>query len=145
MKKQKLDIELDKTDFSLWKHLSKTDIQYLEYGRNHLNKINNMLPILSVLLLFTNLMYNFKYSEYIFLIVSVIVITASIYIIISTISTKRKIKSIMYPISKSDEKANGIKIRMYNYKMFDVMDSIVRYLICIWGFLNLVGSILRIV
>lgn len=104
-----------------------------------------MLPILSVLLLFTNLMYNFKYSEYIFLIASVIVITASIYIIISTISTKRKIKSIMYPISKSDEKANGIKIRMYNYKIFDVMDSIVRYLICIWGFLNLVGSILRIV
>lgn len=34
MKKQKLYIELDNTDFSKWNHLSKTDKNYLDYARS---------------------------------------------------------------------------------------------------------------
>ena len=145
MDKQKLDVELDKMDFSYWTHLSKKDIQYLKYGRKHLKKLGNMLPLLSILLLIMNLIYDFKYSEYIFLIISILVIIVSIYTIISTISTKKKIKSILFPVSRSEEKANGIKICMYSDKTLDVMDNVVRYLVCFWGVLNLVWSILRLV
>lgn len=144
MKKQKLDIELDKIDFSKWNQLSKTDKNYLDYARNHLKKISNMQPLLCVLLLVMNFMYDFKYSEYIFLIVGIVVITVTTYIIISTIVTKRRLKSLIFSNLSAEEKANGVKIKIYSYKMFDVMDNLTKYLFFFWGCLNLIGSLIRI-
>lgn len=144
MKKQKLDIELDKIDFSKWKHLSKTDKNYLDYARNHLKQLSNMLPLLCILLLAMNFMYDFKYSEYIFLIVGIVVIIVSAYIIISTIVTKRRLKSRIFPNLSSEEKSIGVKVKLYSYKMFDVMDNLTKFLIFFWGCLNLVGSLIKI-
>lgn len=144
MKKQKLDIELDNADFSKWNQLSKTDKNYLDYARNHLKKISNMQPLLCVLLLVMNFMYDFKYSEYIFLIVGIIVIIVTTYIIISTIVTKRRLKSLIFSNLSAEEKANGVKIKIYSYKMFDVMDNLTKYLFLFWGCLNLIGSLIRI-
>lgn len=144
MSKDKLDLELQRTDFSKWTHLSKRDKQKLKDSKEHLEKLSNMIPMLSILLLFTNLLYIFKYSEYVFLVISILVIIISIYIINSTIKTKKKIKAIIFPIPKKEESLQGIKIRIYRYKMFDVMDNVVKYLVCFWGFLNLIGSVLRL-
>lgn len=144
MKKQKLDIELDKIDFSKWKHLSKTDKNYLDYARNHLKRLSNMLPLMCILLLAMNFMYDFKYSEYIFLIVGIVVVIVSAYIIISTIVTKRRLKSRIFPNLSSEEKSIGVKVKLYSYKMFDVMDNLTKFLIFFWGCLNLVGSLIKI-
>lgn len=141
---KKLDIELHNAVFSKWNNLSKTDKNHLDYARNHLKKLSNMQPLLCVLLLVMNSMYDFKYSEYIFLIVGIVVIIVTAYIVISTIVTKRRLKSLIFPNLSAEEKANGVKIKIYSYKMFDVMDNLTKYLFFFWECLNLIGILIRI-
>lgn len=144
VKKHKLDIELDKIDLSKWDYLSKNEIQNVEKNRKHLSSFNGIMALLSLLMLIMTFLWKVTYSEYVFLIVSIVVIIISVYVITSTIKTKRLIKLIMFPTLKEREKSNALHVRIYKHKFFDRLDFFVDLLMCSWGILILIYSILKI-
>ncbi|RIM90975.1 hypothetical protein BU104_12645 [Staphylococcus xylosus] len=141
VKKHKLDFELDKLDLSKWDYLSNNDKQNIKKNRKHLSSLSSITALISVLLLIMNFLWNVRYSEYVFLIISILAIIISLYVITSTIKTKRLIKFIMFPTLKEREKSNALHVRIYKHKVFDRLDLFVDLLMCSWGVLNLIRAI----
>lgn len=144
MNKDKLHIEMDKSDFSKWDYLAKQDLQLVETLKKRLSSFDSLLRITTILLLFMIFLYEFKYSEFVFLIVSILVIITTIYVLISTINIKKQIKYILFPTLKKKEVSSKLKVKIYNNKIFDRGDMCIMVMFFIWGFSNLVWSIDRL-
>lgn len=144
MSKDKLHIEMDKSDFSKWDYLAKQDLQLVETLKKRLSSFDSLLRITTILLLFMMFLYEFKYSEFVFLIVSILVITTTMYVFISKISIKKQIKYILFPTLKEKEVSSKLKVKIFNNKLLDRGDMCIMVMFFIWGFSNLIWSIDRL-
>lgn len=144
MNKDKLHIEMDKSDFSKWDYLTNKDLQLINLLKKRLGRLNSLTSITTILLLCMMFLYELKYSEFVFLIVSILVIITTIYVLISTINIKKQIKYILFPTLKEKEVSSKLKVKIFNNKLLDRGDMCIMVMFFIWGFSNLIWSIDRL-
>lgn len=144
MNKDKLHIELDKSDFSKWNYLTNKDLQLIDLLKKRLGSLNSLTSITTILLLCMMFLYELKYSEFVFLIVSILVIITTIYVLISTINIKKQIKYILFPTLKEKEVSSKLVVKIYKNKIFDRGDIFLMIMFFIWGISSLVWSIDRL-
>ncbi|MDW4404367.1 hypothetical protein QI045_12680 [Staphylococcus saprophyticus] len=127
IKKYKLDLEIDKIDFSKWNNLSNGTIHLINEQKKHIKSLNNMMYLTAILLFSTLFIYNFKYHEYVFFILSIVIFVITLYTITSKIKAKKSIKYLLYSKEKLKENSSKLKVRIYLSKSFDRADIFFNY------------------
>lgn len=143
-KKVKLNLELEKLDYSVYDKLTKEDTEIIHGKLSHLKKLSNLLSISVFLPLTINFIDNFKYSEYVFFIASIIMLTVLVYICISRIKTKNGILVILDPKRRLKSQRNGVRIKVYYNKVMDIFDSVAFVFVLFWSLLSMFWSIFKI-
>lgn len=143
-KKVKLNLELEKLDYSVYDKLTKEDTEIIHGKLSHLKKLSNLLSISVFLPLTINFIDNFKYSEYVFFIASIIMLTVLVYICISRIKTKNGILVILDPKRRLKSQRNGVRIKVYYNKVMDILDSVAFVFVLFWSLLSMFWSIFKI-
>lgn len=143
-KKEKLTLELEKMDYSVYDKLTKEDVEIIHGKLNHLKKLSNLLSIAVFLPITTNFIDNFKYSEYVFFIISIIVLTVLVYICISRIKTKKDILDILDPKRGLKSQTNRVRFKVYYNKVMDILDSIAFVFVLFWSLLSMFWSVFKI-
>lgn len=144
VKKEKLTIELEKLDYSVYDKLTKEDTEIIHGKLSHLKKLSNLLSISVFLPLTINFIDNFKYSEYVFFIASIIMLTVLVYICISRIKTKNGILVILDPKRRLKSQRNGVRIKVYYNKVMDILDSVAFVFVLFWSLLSMFWSVFKI-
>lgn len=142
--KHKVDIELNKIDYTNYDFLSKKFISMIEVNKKHLKKLSNLLNLLGILIFITLFVDDFKYSPFVLLIVAVLAGITSVYIVVSKIKTKETIKEILHPAYNSKEAKHPLKILIYNDKTLDRMDIILAAFTISWSIIYLLWSFYKI-
>ncbi|WP_193018657.1 hypothetical protein [Staphylococcus equorum] len=143
-KKEKITLELEKMDYSVFDKLTKEDTEII-YGKlSHLKKLSNLLSIAVFLPITTNFIDNFKYSEYVFFIISIIMITVLVYICISRIKTKKGILAILDPKRGLKSQTNRVRFKVYYNKVMDILDSVAFVFVLFWSLLSMFWSVFKI-
>lgn len=144
-KKYKLDVELETSDYRNYKNLSKESVNVLDEKKKHIRGSEHLLNIISVLMLIMLFVDQFKYSEYILLIISLLVGVTLVYITVSRIKTKRVIKNLLFPMSKLKEIKKLLTVRIYYNKFSDKLYIIQTVMIAIWVVVSLIRGIAIII
>ncbi|OEK60602.1 hypothetical protein [Staphylococcus equorum] len=144
VKKEKLTIELEKLDYSVYDKLTKEDTEIIHGKLSHLKKLSNLLSISVFLPLTINFIDNFKYSEYVFFIASIIMLTVLVYICISRIKTKNGILVILDLKRRLKSQRNGVRIKVYYNKVMDILDSVAFVFVLFWSLLSMFWSVFKI-
>ncbi|MCG7340265.1 hypothetical protein MHZ36_13320 [Staphylococcus sp. ACRSN] len=144
-KKYKLDVELEQSDYRNYKNLSKGIVNVLDEKKKHIRGLEHLLNIISVLMLIMLFVDQFKYSEYLLLIISLLVGVTLVYITVSRIKTKRVIKNILFPMSKLKENKKLLTVRVYYNKFSDKLYIIQTVMIVIWIVLSLIRVVAIII
>lgn len=144
VKKEKLTIELEKLDYSVYDKLTKEDTEIIHGKLSHLKKLSNLLSISVFLPLTINFIDNFKYSEYVFFIASIIMLTVLVYICISRIKTKNGILVILDIKRRLKSQRNGVRIKVYYNKVMDILDSVAFVFVLFWSLLSMFWSVFKI-
>lgn len=144
VKKEKLTLELEKLDYSVYDKLTKEDTEIIHGKLSHLKKLSNLLSISVFLPLTINFIDNFKYSEYAFFIASIIMLTVLVYICISRIKTKNGILVILDPKRRLKSQRNGVRIKVYYNKVMDILDSVAFVFVLFWSLLSMFWSVFKI-
>lgn len=144
VKKEKLTIELEKLDYSVYDKLTKEDTEIIHGKLSHLKKLSNLLSISVFLPLTINFIDNFKYSEYVFFIASIIMLTVLVYICISRIKTKNGILVILDLKRRLKSQRNGVRIKVYYNKVMDIFDSVAFVFVLFWSLLSMFWSVFKI-
>ncbi|MDW3953393.1 hypothetical protein QI339_12280 [Staphylococcus saprophyticus] len=144
VKKEKLTLELEKLDYSVYDKLTKEDTEIIHGKLSHLKKLSNLLSISVFLPLTINFIDNFKYSEYVFFIASIIMLTVLVYICISRIKTKNGILVILDPKRRLKSQRNGVRIKVYYNKVMDILDSVAFVFVLFWSLLSMFWSVFKI-
>ncbi len=144
VKKEKLTIELEKLDYSVYDKLTKEDTEIIHGKLSHLKKLSNLLSISVFLPLTINFIDNFKYSEYVFFIASIIMLTVLVYICISRIKTKNGILVILDIKRRLKSQRNGVRIKVYYNKVMDIFDSVAFVFVLFWSLLSMFWSVFKI-
>lgn len=143
--KYKLDLELDKLDFSTWDHLSNETVHLVNEHKKHIKSLNNMMYLVAILLFSTLFIYNFKYNEYVFFILSIIVFVITLYTITSKIKAKKSIKYLLFPKEKLKQNSNKLKVRIYLLKVSDRADIFFTYTLhFIWSITVMIWCLSKI-
>lgn len=145
MKKITIDIEMWDLQFSRFKLLSENVVQAMNKKRDHIKSLSSMLNIIALLLVFTLLIDNYKYSEYVLLIIGLITIITTSYIVISKVSTKKSIKRELNAIILSKYNQHRYKIKIYNKKFLDRAEIISIILIYLCSLIALIRSVFLII
>lgn len=145
MKKITIDIEMWDLQFSRFKLLSENVVQAMNKKRDHIKRLSSMLNIIALLLVFTLLIDNYKYSEYVLLIIGLITIITTSYIVISKVSTKKSIKRELNAIILSKYNQHRYKIKIYNKKFLDRAEIISIILIYLCSLIALIRSVFLII
>lgn len=143
-KKEKLTLELEKLDYSVYDKLTKEDTEIIHGKLSHLKKLSNLLSISVFLPLTINFIDNFKYSEYVFFIASIIMLTVLVYICISRIKTKNGILVILDPKRRLKSQTNRVRFKVYYNKVMDILDSVAFVFVLFWSLLSLFWSVFKI-
>lgn len=144
VKKEKLTLELEKLDYSVYDKLTKEDTEIIHGKLSHLKKLSNLLSISVFLPLTINFIDNFKYSEYVFFIASIIMLTVLVYICISRIKTKNGILVILDIKRRLKSQRNGVRIKVYYNKVMDILDSVAFVFVLFWSLLSMFWSVFKI-
>lgn len=144
VKKEKLTLELEKLDYSVYDKLTKEDTEIIHGKLSHLKKLSNLLSISVFLPLTINFIDNFKYSEYVFFIASIIMLTVLVYICISRIKTKNGILVILDLKRRLKSQRNGVRIKVYYNKVMDILDSVAFVFVLFWSLLSMFWSVFKI-
>lgn len=145
VKKKTIDVEIWDLQFSSFKLLSKNDVQSMNKKRDHIRSLSSMLTIIALLLVFTLLIDNYKYSEYVLLLIGLITIITTSYIVISKINTKKSIKRELKALILSKYSQDRYKIKIYYRKFLDRAEIISVILIYLCSLIALIRSIFLII
>lgn len=140
-KPYKMDIELFWTDFSKWDHLSNETISLINGYKKHVERLNNMAYLMSIPMLLTLFMSNLKYHEYVFLLLSIIVLVSLLYLITSKIKTLLLIKYLLIPKKKLKQHSNKLKVRIYFLKFLDRVNYFLYFFIFVWTILTMISNV----
>lgn len=145
IKRYKLDLEIDKIDFSKWNNLSNGTIHLINEQKKHIKSLNNMMYLTAILLFSTLFIYHFKYHEYVFFTLSIIIFVITLYTITSKIKAKKSIKHLLYSKEKLKENSSKLKVRIYLSKSFDRGDIFFNYTLhFIWSISIMIWSLAEI-
>lgn len=145
MKKKTIDVEIWNLQFSRFNLLSKNKVQAMKKKRDHIRSLSSMLTIIALLLVLTLLIDNYKYSEYILLIIGLITIITTSYIVISKINKKKSIKRELNSIILSKYNQDRYKVKIYYKKFLDRAEIISIILIYICALIALIRSAFLII
>lgn len=144
-KKKKIDLELEKMDFTKVALLSKKNTSLIIKKRKHIKSLSNLLNLLTFLVLAMLFVDSYKYSEYVLLIIGLLSITTISYVNLSKIKTKIFIKKLLFPKQRLNENKGKTKLRIYYNKFLDRAEIISSILISIWAFIAIVWSAVTII
>lgn len=114
--------------------------------KKHLKKLSNLLSLLGILILTAFVIDNFKYSEYVLLIIAVLSGITAVYINTSILKTKHVIKQTLYPARYNIKGVRfPYKIKIYNVKTLDRLDLLASIFLITWAIIYLLWSTYKII
>lgn len=110
-----------------------------------LKKLRNLLYILIVLIISTNFVSNFKYFEYVFVLIGLLASVTLIYLVIDKIRIKKQIRVLIESQWYQINSTNAVKIKVYLNKFMDRMEIIPILVIGYWAYLSIAWAVIELI
>lgn len=145
MGRKKLVLELENLDYAKHNYLTKKEISILHDKMKQLKKLRNLLYILIVLIISTNFVSNFKYFEYVFVLIGLLASVTLIYLVIDKIRIKKQIRVLIESQWYQINSTNAVKIKVYLNKFMDRMEIIPILVIGYWAYLSIAWAVIELI
>ena len=135
---RKTVVEMDKIFFSEDFNISSDHKENLKYYTKQLKSWSKIINLMIFAMLLTNLIQWFDKSEYVRLIISLIVLVITVFLIIGKQKNKKQIKAILYEY----DPVKYNKVKLYTHKILDRIDTVLIGCIIGWSLMIIVTNII---